>query len=123
MPAARQPCSTRLTKVRYWPDVHVDAKSGALLQRCSMHSRGGRANLVRLHHLMKTETSAHVLSTVCSQYAVFYEQLDANTAGNGSRAGILAAQALVLQAQADSLAVANEFGSLLQVRLTVQTTI
>lgn len=30
---------------------------------------------------------------------------------------MLAAQALVLQAQADSLAVANEFGSLLQVSI------
>lgn len=47
--------------------------------------------------------------------AVFYEQLEANSAGNASRAGSLAAQALVLQMQADSLSVANEFGSLLQV--------
>jgi hypothetical protein len=47
--------------------------------------------------------------------AVFYEQLEANGTGNSSRAGSLAAQALVLQMQADSLSVANEFGSLLQV--------
>ena len=57
----------------------------------------------------------HYRLPIASGCAVFYEQLEANGTGNSSRAGSLAAQALVLQMQADSLSVANEFGSLLQV--------